>query len=400
MDRHAALREATARAQDEIAPEPSRPARRPREILRFQPGHALTYYDRGREAIDAMLAAIADAQHHIHLETYILRGDATGQRVLSALETRAREGIAVRLITDAVGSRGLDGRRRQALRAAGVDQVRFNPPAQWLWRFRPRQRDHRKILVVDGRVGFLGGLNLGDEYVGEDALGPTWRDAHVRLEGPALTELQALFMENWFRSGGASFEWRSLITREFDADGEESVAILADGPTYRRRRVRSFFLDALSRARSHVFLVSPYFAPGRRVLDALADAGQRGVRVELLVAGSSDHPWLRRAARAFFPALLRRGVRVYEDVERMIHAKLAVFDDELAVIGTSNLDRQSLDHSCEVNAVIEGPAAAGWILERFGPEASEVIRIDQALLDRRSPSERWFDRFAALAARI
>jgi cardiolipin synthase len=372
----------------------------PREILRFQPGHHIELFDRGREAIDAMLEAIEGAQQTVHLETYILRADETGRRVLASLEARASAGVDVRLIFDSVGSYGLDRRALEGLERAGASIAEFNPPSQWLWRFRPRQRDHRKILLVDGRVGFLGGLNIGDEYVEEDAEGPTWRDAHIRLEGPALTELQALFIENWFRCGGESFEWRALVTPEGEAHGDRCVAILADGPSYRRRRLRSFFLDELRRAKTHVLLVSPYFAPGPRVLDALAEASDRGVCVELLLAGHSDHPILRRAVRAFIPGLIRRGVRVFEDPRRMMHAKLAVFDDSLAVVGTSNLDRQSLFHSCEVNAVIEGQETAKWILDHFGTNVHDVRVIDRAYLERRSLLMRWIDRAAAVWARF
>jgi cardiolipin synthase len=347
-----------------------------------------------------MLSAIEGAREHVHLETYILRADETGRRLLACLAERARSGVSVRVIFDAVGSHGLDRRALDELTSAGADVVEFNPPSSWLWRFKPRQRDHRKILLVDGRIGFLGGLNIGDEYVHEDADGPTWRDAHVRLEGPALVELQALFLENWFRSGGESFEWRTLVAGDFAAEGDRSVAILADGPSYRRRRVRSFFLDELQRAESHVLLVSPYFAPGLRVLDALEEASERGVRVELLLAGYSDHPILRRAIREVVPRLLKHGVQVFEDPRRMMHAKLAVFDDTLAVVGTSNLDRQSLDHSCEVNAVFEGPDTAQWVLQHFGTNVLDVTPIDQPLLKRRRFWTRWIDRTAAFWARL
>lgn len=374
--------------------------RRPREILRFRGGHRVELFHRGREVIESMLEAIDSAEHHIHLETYILRTDPTGLRVLSRLEAKAREGVSVRLIVDAVGSRGLDRRVLARLRNADVEIADYNPPSRWLWRFKPRQRDHRKILLIDGRVGFLGGLNIGDEYVTEDANGRTWRDAHVRLEGPALTELQALFLENWFRCGEESFEWRSLLTREDSTPGDQCVAILADGPMYRRRRLRSFFLDELRRAESHVLLVSPYFAPGTRVLDELAAASDRGVKVELLIAGQSDHPILQRAVRELVPRLARRGVRVFEDHHRMMHAKLAVFDDRLAVVGTSNLDRQSLDHSAEVNAVFDDKRVASWILEHFGTHVDDVTPIDPARLARRSFWTRWIDRIAAFLAKL
>jgi len=373
---------------------------RPLEILRFQPNHRVDLFLRGRDAIDAMLEAIDNAERFIHLETYLLRNDSTGQRFLSRLEDKARAGISVRLIFDAIGSRGLDRGVLKRIAEAGVEVADFNPPSKWIWRFRPRQRDHRKILLVDGRVGFLGGLNIGDEYTAEDEEGPTWRDAHLRIEGPALAELQALFLENWFRSGGESFEWRDLLTSNVPSRGTQSVAILADGPNYRRRRLRSFFIDELRRAKNHVLLVTPYFAPGNRVLDALAAASERGVRVEILLAGYSDHPILRRAVRGIVPKLLRRGVRVFEDPRRMMHAKLAVFDESLAVVGTSNLDCQSLDHSCEVNAVFEGPEVGRWIREHFGTDIMDVTAIDEALLNRRRFWTRLLDRFATIVTKL
>lgn len=347
-----------------------------------------------------MIQAITGAQDHIHLETYILRGDETGHRVLSALTDRARAGVTVRLLFDAVGSRGLDRRMLYPLRSAGGEIAEFNPPSRWLWRFRPRQRDHRKLLILDGRIGFLGGLNIGDEYVAENSLGPTWRDAHMRIEGPALTELQALFLENWFRSGGGSLDWRALIASEPPSVGTDSIAILADGPMYRRRRVRGFFLDELARAQKRIRIITPYFAPGPAVMDALADASERGVEVELLLAGYTDHPLLRRAARAALPRLMRRGVRVFEDPHRMMHAKLAVFDDHLAFVGTSNLDRQSLYHSCEVNVVFEGSQVAQWIDQHFGTGVHSVIALDPDELAKQSILARWIDRGAAFWARL
>ena len=381
----------------------------PREILRFRTGHSVQFFDRGRDAMDAMRAAIESAEQTVHLETYLLRGDRTGRSFLDLLAAKARSGVSVRLIVDAIGSRSLRAEDLAPLLDAGGQAVFFNPPSRWFWRFRPRQRDHRKLLIVDHRVAFLGGLNIADEYVDElaetssaarqDALSARreafWHDAHARLEGPAVDDLQAIFLEIWFRSGGASFDWRPLLDAPENAVGDASVAVLPDGPMYSRRRVRSFFLDELRRAQTSVLLVTPYFAPGWRVLEALESASARGVHVDILLAGQTDHPMLRRAARFLLPSLLRRGVRVYEDRRRMMHAKLAVFDDALSVIGTSNLDRQSLDHSAEANLVIEGEAPAKWIRSRFGPPAPGVVEIDADKLARESGPSRLFNRWIA-----
>ena len=341
----------------------------PREVLRFQAGHDVELFDRGENAFAAMLDAIEAASSTIHLETYILRADRIGRRILDALARRSRAGVDVRVIFDSVGSRGLT---RTALREAeesGVEFAEFNPPSKWIWRFRPRQRDHRKMLLIDGRVAFCGGMNVGDEYADSQS-DQGWRDAHMRIEGPVLTELEALFMESWFRSGGSSFEWRALVAAPRASNGDIAAAIVADGPRYRRRRMRALLLDELEAACSQVLIVTPYFAPGIRIMDALAAAAERGVRIKLVLAGRTDHPIHRRAARLVVPRLQRCGVEVYEAEDVMMHAKLACFDERIAIVGTSNLDRQSLHHSNEVNVVLEDPGVVRWVRERFGPGSS------------------------------
>ena len=372
----------------------------PTEILRFRAGHRIALFEDGAEAFVAMEDAIAEAKEHVHLETYILRTDRLGRRLLDLLARRVREGVSVRVIYDAVGSRGIDRRLLASYAADGIEFEEWNPPARWRWRFRPRRRDHRKLLLVDGRIGFLGGLNVGDEYVGQGRDRLRWRDAHVQIEGPGLNELEAIFVESWFRAGGASFDWQPGVARAAETGGEHSLAILADGPMYPRRRMRDFFLDELERAESRVLLVSPYFAPGPKVLDAIEEASDRGVAIELVMAGRTDHPLMRRAARVLSLRLIRRGVRVFEEPQAMMHAKLAAFDDRVAVVGTSNLDRQSLVHSCEVNAVFAGDAVPRWIREHFGPERSGLIELDAPALERGGVL-RWIaDRWATFWAQL
>ena len=296
-------------------------ARRPEAIrqlvraraLRYRDGNRLELYDNGRDGLAAMLAAITSAREHVHLESYILRDDVTGRRFISALEDRARQGVAVRVLYDAVGSRGIDEASLRGLRDAGGEAVAFNPLGRLAGLRFPRRRDHRKILIVDGRLGFTGGLNIGDEYaVGIGGGESTWRAAHVRVEGPVVRDLAAVFLESWFRADGRDLPWHALIPDEPAPCGDTRCAVLADGPVYRRRRMRELLISSLQTAEHQVQLESPYFAPGRRVLDALAASSRRGVRVELLLAGRTDHPILRRAARQILPRLLRCGVRVCE----------------------------------------------------------------------------------------
>ena len=370
--------------------------------LRFTEGNRVVVYHTGREGLQAMLRAVERAERRIHLETYILRADTIGREFLAALTERAADGVEVRLLYDAIGSLGFDESALEPLRAAGGETVAFNPLLAFWPKFAPRRRDHRKILVVDGEVAFMGGLNIGDEYV--SGLGritrEAWRDAHVQVEGPCVRDLEAVFLESWFRADGPAVAWSALLEREPARAGNVRCAVLADGPTYRRRRTRDLLIEALHNVERDVRLVSPYFAPGRRVLEVLGEASARGVRVSLLLAGDrTDHPSLQRAARAVLPALLKRGVRVYEYDAEMMHAKLACFDEDYAVVGTSNLDRQSFEHSYEVNLILEDAELAKSIRERFDADVARARPVSLESLGRRSWLERLRDRLAALLLR-
>jgi cardiolipin synthase len=344
-----------------------------------------------------MQAAIEGATQRVHLETYILRADVVGRRFLAALTRKARSGVAVRVIYDALGSLRLDAAELQALRDAGGQVLAFNPLRRLYPRWLPRRRDHRKILVVDGRVAFTGGLNIGDEYnVGATADGVVWRDTHLQIEGPAVQDLEAVFLESWFRADGSELPWAQILGGSSGPAGSERVAVVADGPAYRRRVVRDLVLLALATARRSVCLTSPYFAPDAKVLSALLRAARRGTTVTLLVAGRTDHPLLRRAVRALLPRLLEAGVVVYEVGEAMLHAKTTVLDDIWAMAGTSNLDRQSFEHSYEVNVVVDGGALPSTLAALFTADLTQATRIDAARLARRGWIERVVDRLCAL----
>lgn len=355
-------------------------------------------FDTGRDGLAAMLAAIEQARERIHLETYILRSDGIGRRFIEALEERARAGVDVRVLYDSLGSRGLDISALQDLMAAGGEVVAFNPITRPYPSFAPRRRDHRKILVVDGRVGFTGGLNIGEEYLAgiDGSHDEEWRDAHAQVEGPVVRDLEAVFLESWFRADGPGLPWAALLGAELPAVGSVRCAVLADGPVYRRRRMRELIVSALDAAHEEVLLESPYFAPGRAVLDALSRASERGVRVELLLAGHSDHPVLRRAARSVVPRLLAAGVRVHEYGRAMMHAKLTVFDRDWGVLGTSNLDRQSFEHNFEVNLIVEGENAVRLLRDRIRADLAGAREVDLAALAARGPFERVVDGLASL----
>jgi cardiolipin synthase len=362
-------------------------------VLRFTEGNRVTLYENGRAGLAAMLSAIQGAKRYIHLETYILRSDITGRRFLGALTERARAGVAIRLLYDAVGSRGIDPLRLEPLRRAGGDVVPYNPLLGLYPSAAPRRRDHRKILTVDGQVAFTGGLNIADEYDhGPESGENEWRDAHVQLEGPAVRDLEAVFLESWFRADGPDLPWLSFLDSPPAPCGDVRCAVLPDGPAYRRRRMRDVLISALEHAEQCVELETPYFAPGRRVLDVLGITSARGVDVQLLVTGPTDHPLLARAARWFMPRLLQRGVNVHEYSQSMMHAKVAIFDRQWAILGTSNLDRQSFEHNQEVNLILEGGDIGKRLAEHFERNMAHARQVDLAALGARGWRERLVDR--------
>lgn len=369
-----------------------------RRGLRFTDGNEVQLFDCGRAAFPVMLEAIRKAERFVHLETYILRDDEIGHQFLQALEERAAAGIEVRVLFDAIGSHQLDPFSLEPLKERGGQVVVFNPLRLFYPNWTPRRRDHRKLLIVDGARAFVGGLNIGDEYDrppvdrGEEK---GWRDTHASTRGPAVRALGAVFLESWYRAGGPDLEWNRFLGDALPEEGIVRCSVLADGPVYVRRSMRDLLVSALDGTEQTARLTSPYFAPDGRVLDALGKAAERGVRVELLLAGQTDHPMLRRGARSTVERLLKRGVHIHEYEAAMLHAKTAVFDQRVAIVGTSNLDRQSFRHNYEVNLVSVGAEVPRALDALFESDLVQSKEVTLAGLAQRSAWARLIDRGAA-----
>ena len=367
--------------------------------VRFSCGNSAEIHREGSSGLEAMLAGIRTAKRRIFLETYIARGDATGRRFFRALEERARAGVQVRLLYDAFGARGI-ARALRPLREAGAEIAVFNA-LRWLGpRWTIRHRDHRKILVIDGEVGFTGGLNLADECfhgTGSEVGSPApWRDLQVRIAGPAAGHLEDVFLESWRLATGRDGTDAPLRAEAPPTDSGGALGILADGPRYSGRRLRDATCAALACARRRAVFVPPYFLPGPRLRDAMLEAVKRGVRVDVLLAGFNDHPIVAWTVRALLPPFLEGGVRVFEYERAMMHAKLAVFDDRWAILGTSNLDQQSLHHSYEVNLVARGGRLPAQLAAIAREDIRASRRVTAEVLARRPAWQRVRDRGVSL----
>jgi cardiolipin synthase len=349
----------------------------------------------GAETYPAMLAAIEGARSTVCLETYVLADDATGRRFGAALCDRARAGVEVNVLYDAVGSPAPDA-LVERLREAGVRVKAFRPLRfrGRLWRFvtQFRRRDHRKILVVDGAVGFTGGLNIADDYAPAPG-GGGWRDTHTRVAGPAAAELERAFLQTWRRARGAPVDPARYQGRP--QSGDPRVRILLNG--FRGGRlIRDAYLDAIRGSRRRVRIASAYFLPARRLERALVAAARRGVEVSVLLAGKSDVPVVTLAASHVLGRLLKAGARVYAFTERVLHAKTASVDGAWATVGSSNLDTLSLLFNLEVNAVVESPEFAAALDRMFEEDAARSREITLAAWRARPPLLRALGWFAHL----
>jgi cardiolipin synthase len=350
----------------------------------FLPGHRVDVLRDGAETYPAMLEAIAGARYTIHLETYILRADRTGRRFAAALVERARAGVKVRLLFDAIGSIGLPSAFLAELRAAGVLIGEFHPVSLWWRRYRLLRRDHRKILVIDGKIGFTGGLNLADDYASREDGGEGWHDMHCRVLGPSVAELERLFRRTWMYAGGEPYPLSEAAATESVLTPEGAlVAVFGNDGVRKRTPIRRVYLHAIRRAQRSIDITNAYFIPDRGIRRALFNAVRRGVDVRVVVPAESDVWPIQWATRHLYARLLKHGIRVFEWTDRMIHSKTAVVDQAWATIGSSNLDYLSLRVNLEVVAVVLDRAFAARLSSEQRRDEALSREIDLATWARR-----------------
>jgi cardiolipin synthase len=330
----------------------------------------------GREAFPAMLDAIERARQEIVLEMYWIGADVVGARFRDRLAMRARDGVAVFVIYDGIGSLGLFRSFWKPLTRAGGHVIENGPVAPWRRSFRVTRlpfRDHRKILVVDGEVGFCGGLNLARPWLPREEGGANWRDDVIEVHGPASRELRALACESWHRLGQdgprAEPEQRTELAPR--------VRVLANRISARPNRlIRRSYLLAIRRARSSVDIASPYFLPGPLFLNALRGARKRGVRVRVLVPGKSDVRLVSLAMLGVVDKLVREDIEVYAYRRSILHAKTAILDGRFVVIGSHNLDAFSWRFDLEANVVVDDEAFGAEVGASFEEDLAHASRLD------------------------
>lgn len=348
-------------------------------------GNDVQIYHTPMDALNAMLAAIEAAEDHVHLETFIFGGDHIGKAFADALIRKRRQGVQVSVIYDSFGSFKTPGQFFKRMEDAGVQVVQFNPvnPLKAKTQWSLNHRDHRKILVIDGKIAFTGGINIYEVYDPNSA-GNSKRhggvklpmhDLHVKIEGPSAVKFQNLFVDTWYRQKGPTLANRNLYP-PLTKKGEDLVRVVGSRPGTKNRMIYLMYLGALHNALKYAHFMSPYFVPSDEMEEALEDAAERGVDVRIVVPDDVDSDTAFHAGRWSYEDLMESGVKIYEHTGGMLHAKAAVVDGVWSSVGSTNLDLRSFIHNDEVNIVVLGEKFGRELESAFKREMLEAREID------------------------
>lgn len=362
----------------------------------------------GPATMREMMAAARSATTSINLETYIFDQDPIGLQFADLLMEKQRQGVTVNIIYDSVGTIGTPQEFFDRMKAAGIRMIAFNPinPAKARGDWSINNRDHRKLMVVDGTVAFTGGINISADYANSslfrsrrtpsnvDKSKVGWRDTHVKIEGPAVAALQWTFVNTWVRQEGGELPQRDYFPKLAPV-GDKFVRVLATDPGSNSEIYKSLMV-AINEAKKSVHITSAYFVPDQQVVDALIAAAKRGVDVKLVLPGVSDHGLVMYAGQAFYEPLLAGGVKIFQLQVAVLHAKTAVIDEAWSTIGSANIDRRSFIHNYELNVVVIDPAFGRDMESAF----NEDLRDSKEVTLEQWRDRPWADRIKEWAARL
>jgi cardiolipin synthase len=371
-------------------------------------GNRVTLLFDGPATMREMMAAARVATSSINLQTYIFDQDKIGNEFADVLIDKQRHGVQVNIMVDAVGAIATPAEFFDRMRQAGIRVSIFNPvnPAKAKGNWDLNQRNHRKLMVVDGKVAFTGGINISSTYANSslfrshqrketaDGSKVGWRDTHVKIEGPAVAALQYSFVKLWVEQEGGELPKADYFP-PLSAAGDKLIRVLAGNPEGDSDIYKALVV-AITEAKKSIHITSAYFVPDQQIVDALCDAAQRGVDVRLVLPGVSDHGMIRYAGQGFYDQLLKAGVKIFELQIAVLHAKTAVIDGAWSTIGSANIDRRSFLHNYELNVVVLDPAFGRDMESAF----NEDLRDSKEVTLEQWKHRPWMDRIREWAARL
>lgn len=351
-----------------------------------------TLYTDGTDKMTALLTDLKQAKHHINIQYYIFTPDEVGQALLDVLTERAQAGVHVRLLYDAIGSRKLTRRALKPLREAGGEAISFFGYSHWIQNLRANFRNHRKAVIIDGRIAYIGGFNVAKEYIGKGPLG-YWRDTHMRVVGEAVQAIQSRFVMDWCASAHIHYEdflnhYADDQTSDYfpkvTVTHQTPMQIVSSGPEDDTDQIKMGYLKMISMAQRTITLQTPYFIPDESAFETLQRAALSGVDVKIMVPAKPDHPFVYRATEYYCQQALKYGIKVYRYDHGFLHAKVLTIDDEVTSLGTANFDVRSFRLNFEVNAFVYDGAFTRQIKDQFAKDLAQATVMDQAYFSRQS----------------
>lgn len=364
----------------------------------------VTLYTDGQAKFDALFAAIRNAQKSIHIEYYTIYNDQIGNALQQLLIEKAQAGVAVNVLYDAWGSQGATQRWWQALEQAGGHARTFFSSKHSITDFRLNFRDHRKVVVIDSQIGFIGGFNVGDQYLGRSTKFGNWRDTHMRVTGNAVLALQVRFLMDW----NASVEKALRLTYSPDlfplenphTRGSAAMQIVSSGPDKLDEQIKLGYLKMISTAKKRLWIQTPYLVPDDSIIDALTTAAMSGVDVRIMVPNMPDHPFIYRATQYYSQLLHAAGVKIYSYQNGFLHAKTVVMDGHISTIGSANMDIRSFKLNFEANAFIYDPKVAAQLEKIYEADMQHAERLTDEIIAQQSRWLRFKQKFSRLLSPI
>lgn len=341
----------------------------------YSEDNEITVYTDGNEKFDALIEAIDSAEKFIHIQYYIIKKDILFERIVKHLVKKAQEGVEVRVLCDGMGRRNMKSSYWKGLEKQGIQTAVFFPALLKRFHLRVNYRNHRKIAVIDGKTAFVGGFNIGKEYIGLDKKFGYWRDTHLKIEGSAVAQLQIRFILDWNYAAKDDLFSREGYFPEVKGKGSTGVQIISSGPDSRFQEIRDNYLRLISKAKRNIYIQTPYFIPDEAVMTALRIAAMSGVDVRLMIPCKPDHPFVYWATYSFVGDMLEAGVKCYTYDNGFLHAKGMTVDGLAASYGTANMDMRSFYLNFEVNAVIYSSEVTGKLEEIFLKDLGKCTEI-------------------------
>jgi cardiolipin synthase A/B len=333
----------------------------------------MQFLSTGYHFFDALFQDIKEATKYIHIQFYILRDDELGQELCSLLIQKAKEGVEIRLLFDFLGSHGVKNKTIQSLKKAGIHFQYSNKPGFPYFLYRVNHRNHRKVTIIDGKIGYAGGYNVGNEYIGKDTKFGDWRDYHLKLNGSVVGVLQQSFNTDWNVASGEDLK-TPTFTELDDSTQKDFMLVHSNGDAVYR-----FFYEKIQRSKKSILIGSPYFIPGKKMNKALLSAIKRGVKLTLIVPMNPDHALVQEASYIYLKPLLEAGAEIYQFHEGFYHSKVLMFDEQICDIGTANFDFRSFFFNDELNCIFTDK---NYIQEVKKVVESDLARSEELTLKR------------------